>query len=129
MDKASKLRVLAVGVMVMVGFVAPAAAWYINEPDARAPIARDVLDEAIDLSAIERPRRPPIRIEAVEVVTPMRRALPAAATNKHCFWHDSQTLARGKVRICDIERTPNARDHDLDASPRDLPSPSGLIER
>jgi hypothetical protein len=99
--------------------------------------ANGSLEEPVAYEALEPPARlaeagprpePAPQVLPVTIVT-TRAPRPAAATPRpapavRCETRDTE-LHAGRVRICDVPRTPTAKPGRL--APRDLPSPSGLL--
>jgi hypothetical protein len=133
--------------MVAFGMLAPATVWVVNglaEHDLEVPMA--TVNEFSGVVAplpplLERDRATVLDVDVIAalplvsavVPAPLRDVVPAPS----CSWHDGQTLSMGRIRICDIERPPNGAAATL-LSPirrppvpkaRDLPSPTGLLDR
>ena len=134
-------KVIALSTMVAVGIAAPATMGLINHYDVRPLAAHTDLVQEIDVeipAPVEEIKA--VDIDEVVLVIAPRRHRPAAEAIEEaeikCSWHQSQTLADSKVRVCDIERSRTLRSDQL-LSPgvvprqlikRDTPSPSGLID-
>jgi hypothetical protein len=134
-------KVIALSTMVAVGIAAPATMGLVSHYDVRPLAAHTDLAPALDIqmpAPVEEIKA--IDIDEVVLVIAPRRHKPAAEAVEEaeikCSWHQSQTLANSRVRVCDIERSRTLRSDQL-LSPgvlprqlikRDTPSPSGLID-
>jgi len=119
---------------------APAAAWLSGQPLHADRLA--TFSGGDSLLASARAHDDVLKFEVGEVVEIIKvdrlviAAAPGHATKeRNCYDHNSQTLAKGKVRICDVARSSNVRSAKVLSdigqkrrSQRDLPSPSGLFQ-
>jgi hypothetical protein len=153
---------MAVGIMVALGLAAPAAAWVVTKPardavPARVYLVEEVVEQQLPASealpitaaamkpieieapeeeAVEPPPPPAKRNLAAVVLAPPAPEPEAEAPKERCYWHRSETLASGSVRVCDVDRTENdlkgerlfeGIEKSMRLAPRDTPSPSGFI--
>lgn len=152
MDKLIVVKALAVAGLCTVGLAAPAAILVMNQqmelgapsPSRAAPAIRALevapqaltppttlvaLDGAVISAQIP---HPPARTGAADALT--ADALTDSG-ERHCRDQASETFASTGIRVCDVERTAvhrgsgvfGALEKPTQLSPRDLPSPSGLL--
>lgn len=139
----AKAKLAAVGLMIGAGVAMPVAAWYAHAP-IHPMTARNALPSAGSMM-VRGPQPEPeadvVFIDQAVIAAPRFHA-PAVRQSEskpemRCVWHQSETLANGAVRVCDIARTAKHRDGSLMSprpghttlAPRDAPSPSGFIGR
>lgn len=141
MSMSIKTAALAFGVMAGLGTAAPLVAYYANQPGVQPTMARSIKSPA-------RPAKALVAATVAEETTmdelviaspPAAAALPAPAmapVERTCRWHANETLATGRVWVCDVPRTSNERprgtfeiEHETEQlAPRDAPSPSGFLD-
>jgi hypothetical protein len=141
MFSATTGKLIALSLMVGAGVAAPAAAWYLNQPDKLIPM-KDALPAhvTLDITVVQPEAKPGLVFDELVIVAPKRRAHQPtrmdAEPERYCSWHASETLATSRVRICDIQRSPKHQSgtvmtphvRSVKLAPRDAPSPSGLLD-
>lgn len=139
MSMSIKTAALAFGVMAGLGTAAPLVAYYANQPNAQPTMVRSIKSPARPVEALVAATvADETTMNELVIVSPHAPAvLPAQPeAPRKCQWHANETLATGRVWVCDVPRTSNERPRGTfeiapktkQLAPRDTPSPSGLLE-
>lgn len=154
MDKLVLAKVIAVSALAGVGLAAPAAVWVVNNtPGLQAEQLTQARAFGAGSELAMRPATPKMTVVmlAPTVITASVEQSPAAESGtelgaadvlspekkRTCRDQPSETFAAGEIRVCDVDRTAVERGSGVfgaiikptQLAPRDLPSPSGLLQR
>ncbi len=148
MDRLVLAKVLAITALAGVGVVAPAAVWVVHHPtELDAKRSTQVVSFGDDWTIAPRPAIPKVTLMQLEPIVIAVRAKQERAHlgavdvfrpegERTCHVQASETFAGGRIRVCDGDRTEVKRgsgvfgaiDKRTRLAPRDLRSPSGILE-